>query len=136
MPYDSHLAGSPEEWLKYAKADLLVAEIDYYEDILLSLRCFHAQQAVEKAIKAVLIALKTKFPKTHVIGELIDLLPKSIIFPPALEGVSKLSIYAVNSRYPGDNDVIVRKDWLYALDLAKQVYEWAEQIIANIKTKG
>jgi HEPN domain-containing protein len=46
---------SYEIWLKYAKSDLLIAEVET-DGVLFETRCFHAQQAVEKVLKAVLIA--------------------------------------------------------------------------------
>ena len=53
MPQDKHVPGSPEDWLARAIGDLALARVPlpeggYYEDL-----CFHAQQAAEKAIKAV-----------------------------------------------------------------------------------
>jgi len=65
MPLEANTAGSPEDWLRYAKSDLRGAEIDYYDDFLYSNRCFRCQQAVEKAIKGVLIKNGINFPKTH-----------------------------------------------------------------------
>ncbi len=44
----------------------------YWEDL-----CFEAEQAVEKAIKAVLRSRGIDFPKTHDIGELLALLDRS-----------------------------------------------------------
>jgi HEPN domain-containing protein len=43
--------------------------------------CFHAQQAAEKALKAVLIAKGIPPPKTHNIRILLDLLPQDVILP-------------------------------------------------------
>ena len=42
-------------------------------DILLEDLCFDAQQAAEKAIKAVLVHRGIRFPKTHAIAELLSL---------------------------------------------------------------
>lgn len=53
MPHDRPAPGSAEDWLARAKGDLAIAEAPlpegaFYEDL-----CFHAQQAAEKALKAV-----------------------------------------------------------------------------------
>lgn len=50
-----HEPGSPESWLVYANSDLALAKSAAGPGILLESLCFHAQQAAEKAIKAVLI---------------------------------------------------------------------------------
>jgi len=52
-------AGSPRDWLRLAKADLAIARLELPPDGLLELLCFHAQQAAEKSIKAVLLQEET-----------------------------------------------------------------------------
>ena len=61
--------GTPEEWLRRAKGNLALAKQRkprdaYWEDL-----CFEAEQAVEKALKAVLRSRGIDFPKTHDIGD-------------------------------------------------------------------
>ena len=51
-------AGSSEAWLRYARSDLEIARVTPSPDMLLEGLCFQAQQTAEKALKAVLIALK------------------------------------------------------------------------------
>lgn len=53
MPQDRPIPGTPQDWLGRAKSDLVLARLPlpegaFYEDL-----CFHAQQAAEKALKAV-----------------------------------------------------------------------------------
>jgi HEPN domain-containing protein len=64
--------------------------------------CFHAQQCVEKYLKARLQAADIAFPKTHDLEELLDLLlplePQWELLRPA---VAQLTNYAVAFRYPG-----------------------------------
>jgi HEPN domain-containing protein len=43
-------------WLAYAESDLAVAHGVDRPGVILETLCFHAQQAAEKAIKAVLVA--------------------------------------------------------------------------------
>lgn len=43
---------------------------------------FHAQQAVEKALKAVLAARSVEFPRTHNLAQLLDLLREQGLPPP------------------------------------------------------
>jgi HEPN domain-containing protein len=63
LPKDSE-PGSPAVWLLFANSDLELARINPSPGILLEGLCFHAQQAAEKALKAVLIAHGIPFPRT------------------------------------------------------------------------
>ena len=55
MPPDPISPGSSEDWLRYAKADLALAQVPLPAGGLYELLCFHAQQAAEKSLKAVLM---------------------------------------------------------------------------------
>jgi HEPN domain-containing protein len=63
--------------------------------------CFHAQQCVEKYIKALLVFRGTAFPKTHNIAVLRALLPPKL--RPKIEAKmqARLTAYATELRYPG-----------------------------------
>ena len=78
MPPDPISSGSPEDWLRYAKADLALAQVPLPAGGLYELLCFHAQQAAEKSLKAVLIHHSIELPRTHNLERLIDLLPAAI----------------------------------------------------------
>src|SRR5438046_2890992 len=62
--------------------------------------CFHAQQYVEKYIKALLVFRTTPFPKTHDIRTLRALLPPRL--RPKLDRKiqDELTAYAADRRYP------------------------------------
>ena len=69
----------------------------YREDL-----CFQAQQAAEKAIKALYISKKLVFPYIHDIAQLLSSLEKSgIIIPKEIQSASRLTRYAAQTRYPG-----------------------------------
>jgi HEPN domain-containing protein len=57
MPDEPVEKGSFQDWLVYARSDLELARRGKSPAILLETLCFHAQQAAEKALKAVLIHL-------------------------------------------------------------------------------
>jgi HEPN domain-containing protein len=82
MPLDNHFSGSPADWLRHARSDLELAGINRPDEVFLfeELR-FHAQQAAEKALKAVLIAKGISPPKTHNIRMLLDILSQVIVAP-------------------------------------------------------
>ena len=70
--------GEPGDWLRHAWSDLDLARVGQNSRILLEDLCFHAQQAAEKALKAVLVFRSVPFPKTHNIRTLMDLLPEDL----------------------------------------------------------
>jgi HEPN domain-containing protein len=61
------------EWMCRARADLAVAKMIDNEHIAPEILAFHAQQAVEKALKALLVQRQVEFPPTHSIGVLVAL---------------------------------------------------------------
>ena len=63
-------------WLRKAESDLLNARIILSSEagnLPFDTVCFHCQQAAEKSLKAYLISLDISFPKTHNIGQLVEL---------------------------------------------------------------
>jgi HEPN domain-containing protein len=69
----------------------------YLEDL-----CFNAQQAVEKAIKALLIQCHVEFPYVHDIAELLTLLEEAgQEVPQAIRQAERRTRFAVFTRYPG-----------------------------------
>lgn len=90
-------------WLRYAREDLVAAQ-DAGHDAALAPRhrCMLAQQAAEKALKAALIVLDVDPPRTHNLQLLADLLPADWSVHAASADLARLSLWIVESRYPGD----------------------------------
>jgi HEPN domain-containing protein len=85
---------------------------------------FHAQQAVEKSLKAVLAARNVDFPFIHDIEGLADLCEKAgVRLPDDLDGVSRLTPYAAGLRYDDDQPSIVARET--ALKWATAAVTWA-----------
>ena len=70
--------GSAEGWLRFARSDLVLASIPRPAGVLPENLCFHAQQAAEKALKAVLLSKGMEVPRTHNIRTLLDRLAERI----------------------------------------------------------
>lgn len=68
--------------------------------------CFHAQQCVEKYLKALLVLHQIEFPRTHHISTLLNLLPAHVRPSLTADEQERLTDYAVSTRYPGDYDPI------------------------------
>ena len=129
MDTESRVPGSAEDWLRYAKSDLELARIEKPEGVLLENLCFHAQQAAEKTLKAVLIFLEIDFPRTHNIRTLLDLLPESIDVSQEVEESAALTDYAVESRYPMSSEPVDDEEYRQVIGLAETVVSWAEKLI-------
>lgn len=121
----------PHTWLLRAKANLTLAEKGgrlkgvMYEDL-----CFNAQQAAEKALKAVCLVYGLDFPKTHSLVHLMDILETGKVeIPDTVRDADILTQYAVQSRYPSIIEDITKTEYREALKLAAQVVFWAETII-------
>ena len=99
----------------------------YFED-----PCFEAQQAAEKAIKAVLIHLGVRFPYIHDLADLLDLIIKAgERIPKAVRNADRLTRFAVITRYPGVMEPVTRQEFTRAVKIAEQVVRWAEKLIAK-----
>ena len=133
MAVDSTSPGSAEDWLRFARSDLKLACIDQPEGVLLESLCFHAQQATEKALKAVFVFLETEFPRTHNIRILLDQLSESIGIPLEVDESAVLTDYAVESRYPMNTEPVDDEEYQHAIGLAKVVVLWSETLICENK---
>jgi HEPN domain-containing protein len=131
MPVDVKDAGSPQDWLRHARSDLALCGMLKTRRILYQHLCFHAQQAGEKALKAVLVANGVRFPKTHDLAFLMQLLPSAVSVPPPLINLPVLNQYAVQQRYPGEVPRISCRDYKAAAVLAEVAVSWAARCVAR-----
>ena len=119
--------GSPEAWLAHAKSDLNLANLaNGRKDVLPEQACFHAQQACEKALKAVLLFEGLEFPLVHDIEVLLEIAKDGgLRLPREIRESGALSPYAVEARYPGYDEDITPADVEEAVRLAHRVVEWS-----------
>jgi HEPN domain-containing protein len=90
--------------------------------------CFHAQQAAEKAIKALLIRHRVQFPYVHDLAALLTRLEKATgDLPERIRQVERLTQFAVEARYPGTAPPVREKEYREAIELAREVLRWAEK---------
>lgn len=89
---------------------------------------FHAQQAVEKALKAVLVLNGVSYRFTHDVAYLIELCESSgAEIPDELGDVDRLSAFAVRLRY--DDLPTTPVDRSQALAWASVATHWARELI-------
>lgn len=126
----------PAEWLRYARSDLGVAAVEPWGSVLLETLTYHAQQAAEKACKAVLLHHGTPLPRTHDIVLLTDLTQEAGAGPVPIDAFAtqRLTEYAVLSRYPSDLGEVGEAEWHQAVADARAVVEWAEGVVARPNT--
>ena len=99
----------------------------FYEDL-----CFHAQQAVEKALKAVYQHNGWGFRYTHDLDELVAGLEREgLAIPLKVKESCILSSFAWESRYPGLGEPVTRDEYLQAVRFAELVVSWASQEISS-----
>ena len=115
-------------WFAYAEDDLRGAEILRREGAATRQACFLAQQAAEKALKAVLLSLGIEFAKTHDLIALRRLLPGAIAATPSDEKLAELTQWGTQARYPGDFPEARDEDVDRALAGAQEILRWAAQV--------
>jgi HEPN domain-containing protein len=118
-----------ESWIERAKSSLEISKIAvnvnvYYEDL-----CYQSQQAVEKALKGLLIYYGVEHEFTHNIGILLNELEKVTEIPENIKETTKLTKYAVITRYPGEYDELTKENYEESIKIAKECLEWTENKI-------
>ena len=126
---DRHPPEDYREWLNRANSSLLHALTErsgvYLEDL-----CYDAQQAAEKALKAVFIQRGLRFPYTHNLARLMELLQQDgVALPYEVSQAAALSDYAVETRYPGLSEPVTRQDYQEAVEMAQVVLNWASNLL-------
>ena len=115
--------------LKHATSDLrafrvLIADDDMLDDVV----GFHAQQAVEKAVKVALVVADIDFPRSHDLRELTDIAADSgIAVPETVREARWLTPWAAQLRY----DMVEPLDRDAALAVAAEAVEWASGLLTG-----
>jgi len=110
-----------EEWVGKAHGDMSVAEWEMKaREPVYDAVCFHAQQCVEKLLKAIIVEKGVGFPYTH---DLIKLWEEAEPGPPVPDDLKRkltfLSTFAIAFRYPGEE--ATEEDARHALTTAREL---------------
>ena len=122
-----------QEWLDYAWTDYDVA-VFLYENRHpqpLEIICYHCQQAAEKAIKALYIALDIPggVPRKHDLSFLLNQIQGKVSVSKELrQHADSLSVYGIAARYPAEIPVDDGRTKL-AILAAKYIMDWAKENI-------
>ncbi len=94
---------------------------------------FHCQQAVEKAIKAVLESRRIEYPLTHDLVALLGLLgAEAVSCPLRIDDARQLDPFAVRFRYEDDTNVVSPDetfDQKGGVAIARQTVDWAGAVV-------
>jgi HEPN domain-containing protein len=120
---DPELGAVVRLWIQKAENDLAAATIMLRagREAPTDTVCFHAQQCVEKCLKALLVWRGLEPPRTHDLRLLVALLPPSVRPVFTLEEQRNLTRYATVTRYPGDYEAITLTQARRAVTLARRV---------------
>ncbi|MCM8772641.1 MAG: HEPN domain-containing protein [Candidatus Omnitrophica bacterium] len=114
-----------KKWLTKGLNDLKTAEILINlpeEEIVTDTLCFHCQQAVEKFLKAFLVASSVEFGRVHSIEYLIKLCEKiDKEFEFLYDITANLTDYAIDVRYPDEF-------YIPTIEEAKKAFESAQKV--------
>ena len=105
LPESSRSSEEASQLLRAAEKDwrtvCQLADLDDSEDVVIG---FHAQQMVEKLLKALLVAAGRSYPLTHDLDRLIGLVAETGKDMTAYFDLGDLNPYAVELRYGLDDD--------------------------------
>ena len=122
MPTSDRLADTAR-WLRHSEEDLITAETFLgHSHVPPRQACWHAQQAAEKALKAVLIFLQIDFRRTSDLNVLRDLLSESWQLKTALPNLGDLNRWGVGARYPDDVQEATETGTSTAVEQARAVW--------------
>lgn len=111
-------------WLRLADGDLAMARVAMANDDfeVFELVGFHAQQAVEKGVKAYLVRHSIEFGDTHDIDMLVSYV-RTVdgTLAAKLDPAVTLTRYAVGTRYPGRYANVSREQGEAAVRIAENV---------------
>lgn len=121
---ESERIAETRRWLRQAEDDLRVADLGLEApDPRPGPICYLAQQAAEKALKAVLVFLQVDYPFTHELGPILQRVPEGWgvkAAPPA--DLAWLSDWSYRGRYPGDWVPPTPADARGAVEQARVIY--------------
>lgn len=114
------LQSTAREWIESAERDVAVADdlarLGHWEAC-----AFHAQQAAEKALKAVIIQRERRLDTTH---DLVKLARDAKAGPALVSCAEFLRPFYWGTRYPDAGGGVPPEDALEAVQFAKEVVRW------------
>ena len=124
------MKSSTAAWLAACKEDLLVVTSLLESGLATGAASFHAQQCVEKALKAVLEEFAGTVPRIHDLDRLFAEAHKYLEMKRDESVINKLNMLYIESRYPGAFGFL--PSGLPTLDDVKNFHIFAEEIYETV----
>ena len=121
------------DWLRKAQDDLDVIEEIKNKKHLTNMVAFHAQQAIEKSLKAIIDEFDLGFVKIHQIERLLEIVKEHVEVNIDHEIVQMLDSLYIESRYPVD--IALLPDGKPTEEDADKFFEFAILIYRSVKKK-
>jgi HEPN domain-containing protein len=134
MNIEQPILAQVRKWIDFAEEDLRLARysLTLESNCPYRLTAYHARQCAEKYLKAFLVMHKIDFPYTHSIIRLLEICSDIKEFP-ELKVAEELTPYAITSRYPGEDELVVKEEATHAIRLAELVKEIIKKELPNYK---
>ena len=117
-------------WLELAEVDLKAARMLMKEGDLLPIVCFHAQQSVEKCLKALIESKDLNPPKSHDLLMLYGKVDDTLNLDE--DTLAKLNQVYIDSRYPASLGSL--PEGLPDVEDAKGFFAFAGAVLSQVKT--
>lgn len=126
---------STQQWLDFAKADLINCERIIEDEFLTAIVAFHSQQVVEKCFKAIIDEKNIDIPRVHSLVRLYQVVEDFLKNPIEIRELMALDSVYTSSRYPSDIGMIAtgkptQRDAKELYESAKSIYEATIKLIA------
>ena len=122
-----------KQWLAFADEDLRLARqgMEIKSGCPYRLIAYHAQQCVEKLVKAYLVCHGIRFPYTHDIFRLLEICDQqtSTNWIETLGEAEELTSFAITTRYPGQDDEVSKDEAVWAIGIAEKVQKIVQERI-------
>lgn len=137
MPAHNEIVRVIQQWAQKAENDLTNAAhtLRLGKACPTDTVCFHAQQCVEKYLKALLVFEGKDISRTHHVSALMDWLPANIRPDLSPEEQELLTDYAVSTRYPGDYEPIPLAEARRAVQIARRVRKHVRSLLPPASLK-
>jgi HEPN domain-containing protein len=112
-----------------AAVHVLMADDDMLDDVV----GFHAQQAVEKALKVALVLADVDFPNSHDLRELVDIAGESgVSVPNSIQAARWLTPWAAQLRY----EMLEPLDRGAAVSVMTDAVTWARTLVEQAEAEA
>lgn len=126
-----------EQWLNAAQDDLFVLERIAPDERLTHMAAFHAQQCIEKSLKAIIEEHALGHIRTHNLVRLFEIVRPRATFDVDVILIEKMDKLYIDARYPGDLGLLpdgrpTMADAQQCCACARSIHEQVRRVLAPI----